>query len=122
MIVAMVAVRMMQMAIDQIVHMVSVGHRFVAASRSVHMAGVVTTAAVLRCAPVGVGCGDLDHMLIHVVTMDMMEMPIMQIVDMAIVIDGSMPAIRAVHMRVIAMLGIGTCVSDISTCETELAA
>ena len=55
MIVAMTAVRMMKMPIDQVVHMIPMRHSFMAASRSMHMCMGVTAATVLGCAPVGIG-------------------------------------------------------------------
>jgi hypothetical protein len=55
MIVAMIAVRMMKVPIDQVVHVVAMGHSFMAASRSMHMALVVSAAAMLGCAPIGIG-------------------------------------------------------------------
>lgn len=51
----MVAVRMMQVAVDQIVDMIAVWHRFVTASGPVHMARIMTTAPMLRRALVGIG-------------------------------------------------------------------
>jgi hypothetical protein len=105
----MVAVRMMQVAIDQKVHMVSMRHRFVTASRPMHVARVVTGAAMLRSALVWIGRGDLDDMFIDVVTVDMMKMPIMQIIDMATMMDGRMTAMRAVNMRMIGVLGVRAC-------------
>jgi len=55
MIVAMVAVRVMKMPVDQVVHVIPMGHRLMPASRSVHMALVVSAAVMLGCAPVGIG-------------------------------------------------------------------
>ena len=54
MVVAVIAVRMVKMAGDPIVHMVAVRHRIVAASGHVDMARVVPTAAMLGGAAVGV--------------------------------------------------------------------
>jgi hypothetical protein len=105
----MVAVRMMQVAIDQIVHMASMRHRLVAAPGPMYVTWIVTGAPMLRSALVGIGRGDLDDMFIDVVAMHMMEMPVMQIVDMAVMMNGRMPAIRAVNMRMIGMLGVGAC-------------
>ena len=54
MVVAVVAVRMVKMAGDPIVHMTAVGHRFVATSGPVDMARLVPTAAVVGGAAVAV--------------------------------------------------------------------
>jgi hypothetical protein len=53
-VVAVVAVRVVKMVGDPIVHMIAVRHRFVATSGPVDMARVVPTAAVVRGAAVGV--------------------------------------------------------------------
>jgi hypothetical protein len=116
MIIAMVAMRMMQVAINQIVHMVPMRHRLVAASGPMHVTRAVTGAAMLRSALAGIGRGDLDDMFIDVVAMDMMEMPVMQIVNMAVMMDGRMTAIRAVNMRMIGMLGVGACRHGMTPC------
>ena len=55
MIVAMIAVRVMKVSVDQVVHVIAMGHSFMAASRSMHMALVVSAAAMLGCAPLGIG-------------------------------------------------------------------
>jgi hypothetical protein len=53
-VVAVVAVRMVKMARDPIVHMIAVRHRFVATTGAVDVAGLVPTAAVVRGAAVRV--------------------------------------------------------------------
>jgi hypothetical protein len=54
MIVAMIAMGVMKMAVDQVVHVIRMRYRFVAASGSMHVRLVVCSATVLRCAPVGI--------------------------------------------------------------------
>ena len=54
MVVAVAAVRVVQMAGHSIVHMIAVRHGFVATTGAVDMAGVVPAAAVVRRAAVGV--------------------------------------------------------------------
>ena len=54
MVVAVVAVRVVKMAGDPIVHMIAVRHCFVATSGPVDMARLVPTAAMVRGAAVGV--------------------------------------------------------------------
>ena len=51
----MVPMRVMQVAIDQIVDVVAVRDRFVTASRSVHVARIVSGAPMLGRAPVRIG-------------------------------------------------------------------
>ena len=54
MVVAVIAVRVVKMAGDPIVHMVAVRHRIVAASGPVDMARIVPIAAMVGGAAVGV--------------------------------------------------------------------
>ena len=96
MIVAMSGMNMVQPAINQIIDMIAVRHRFMATTRPVHMgAGQRGRAAI------GIGGGNRDHMLINMIAVDMMEMPIVQIIDMAIMMDGRVAATGAVDMGVI---------------------
>ncbi len=66
MIIAVVAVWMVQVAIDQIVDVVAMRHWLVAAPRAVYMIWVVPFTPVVRRAGIGVFIGHLDDVLIHV--------------------------------------------------------
>src|SRR5258708_9604571 len=92
------------MAIDQVVHMVAMRHRFMAAAGPVHMAGVMPGAGVVGGAGVRVARRHLDHVLIHVVAMVVVEMAVMQIVHMAAMTYGGMPAAPAVLVRVVGVV------------------
>lgn len=104
MIVAMVAVRMMQVTADQIVDMVAVRHGLVAAAWAVHMLPVVATAAVAGRATFGIGRADRDHMLVDAVAMRVVQMTILQVIDMAVVLDRGVAAAGSV--AVAGLLGV----------------
>ena len=53
-VVAVVAVRMVQMPVHEIIHVVAVRHRLVPAARAVHVGSVVPVAVVCRRAGVGI--------------------------------------------------------------------
>ena len=53
-VVAVVAVRMVKMASDAIIHVVAVRHRLVAAAGAVHMDRVMPAAAMVGSAAVGI--------------------------------------------------------------------
>jgi hypothetical protein len=95
-IVAVAGMDMVQPAIDQIIDMVAVRHRFMAAIRPVHMG-----AGQLRGAAIGIGGGNRDHMFINMIAVDMMEMAIVQIISVAIVPDGGVAAAGTVNMGMI---------------------
>lgn len=103
MIVAVVAVRMVQVALDEVVHVVTVGHGFVAAARAVLVVGGVALAVVRRSARFGILRADLDRMLVIVALVGVMEVAVVQIVDVTVVFDGSVPAAGAVDMLVVLM-------------------
>ena len=65
MIIAMIAVGMMQMPIDQVVDVIAVGNRLVAAAGAVNMSRFVATAVVPRSTGSGIGFADGDRMLGH---------------------------------------------------------
>ena len=54
-VVAVIAVRMVQMTVDQVIDVVAVRHRFMPAARPLHMTGAMAGTVVLRRAAVRVG-------------------------------------------------------------------
>jgi hypothetical protein len=101
----MVAVRVVQMALDAVIDVVAVRNRLMTATGAVDMARLVTAAAVIGRAAVGIFGGDPDHMLVDMVLMRMVQMTVVQVVDMVAVADGGVPAIGPVPVRVVGMLG-----------------
>jgi hypothetical protein len=98
MIVAMVAVRVMKMPFDQVVNVIPMGDSFMPASRSVHMAAVVRAAAVVGCAPVGISLRYFNLMFIDVIAVHMVQMPIMQVINVASVVDGRVTTIGSMNV------------------------
>jgi hypothetical protein len=103
-IIAVVAVGMMEVAVDQIVDMVSVRHRLMATTRPMDMTLLVPSAFMIRGAGVGILGADTQDMLIDMIAMHMMEMAIVKVVDVTVVLDGCVPTIFAVDVRVVLML------------------
>jgi hypothetical protein len=71
-VVAVTAVRVMQVTIDEIADMVAMGHRFMTATGAMLVVLLMAVATVRGCATVGIGRCDLDHMLIDMIAMDML--------------------------------------------------
>jgi nitrate reductase alpha subunit len=107
MIVTMARVREVQVAIDEIADMVAMRHGLVSASRSVHMAFVVTGTGVARRAMRGIRRAHFDHMLVHVTIVHMMQMTVVQVVDVIAMANGGVAAAGPVNVRVVCMLGAG---------------
>jgi hypothetical protein len=103
-IITMITMRMMQPAVYEIVDMVAVRHRFVSAVWTVRMRATDVGRALHGI------CGvDRDGVLIHVILVHMMEMAIVQIVDVIVVANRSVSAVRAMLVRVVGVVFLGTC-------------
>jgi hypothetical protein len=50
MVIAMIAMRVMQVAVDQVIDVIAVGHGLVSAAWAMHVTGLMTSAAVCGCA------------------------------------------------------------------------
>jgi hypothetical protein len=65
----------------------------------------MTPAAMIRGAAIGVVGGDVDHVLVDMIFMRMVEVTIVQIVDVPAVSHGGMPTTRTVLVNVVRMVG-----------------
>lgn len=98
-IVAMVTVRMMQMAGDQIVKMIAMRYCFMAAIRAVLM-----SAFHVRCTPVGKAGGHLKPVLVYVTTVHVMQVAIVKIIHVSIMPDSCVAAVRSMFVNVCSMM------------------
>jgi hypothetical protein len=99
----MIAVRMVQPAVYEIVDVVAVRHCFVPAIWTVFV-----RAMDFRRALHGI-CGvDRDRVLIHVILMHMMEMAIMQVIHVPVVANRGVPATRTMLVGVVFVVLLGT--------------
>lgn len=100
-IVAVIAVWMVQVPIDEIVDVVAVGHRFVSAARAMYMAGIMSRATVVGRAAGRIRVADFQSVLFDLaVGADVMQVTVVQIVDMVAVLNARVFAVRAVLMVV----------------------
>jgi hypothetical protein len=95
----MIAVRMVEVTFHQVVGMVAVRNRFMSATFAVFVALLVTPAIVVRGARFRVLPTYVDLVFVDVAGVRMVEVPIMDVILVAVVLQGSMSAIRAVDMR-----------------------
>jgi hypothetical protein len=102
-IVAVPVVRVMQMPTHQIVDVAGVRDRLMPAVRAMHVRGVVLAAVMPGGAVSRVLRPDLKRVLVYVVAVRMVQMSVVQVVDMALVAQGDMPAPGAVLMLVASM-------------------
>src|SRR5262245_4013783 len=97
----MPAVRVVQVPVDEVVDVVAVRHALVAAARPMLVRGVVPVAAVPRRAGVGVRAPDGEAVLVDLVAAYVMQVPVVQVVAVALVFDARMAATCAVGMAVV---------------------
>ena len=107
MIVAMRAMRVMEVPFHQIVHMIPVRHGFMSAAGPVDMVGLVRAALVVWRAAVLMRFVRCQFVFVNVVSVDMVQMTIVKIVGVSVVLHGLMPAVRAVDMSVPFMFRTG---------------
>gem|GEM_PF-1225132 len=104
----MIAVRVMQVSVHQIVDMVAVGHGFMAAAGAVDMSGFMPGTYMLWGANIRVGGRYGQYMVIDMAIMRVMQVTVVQIVDVAVVHDGRMAAAWAMLVLVRADVGVAT--------------
>jgi hypothetical protein len=100
--------RMVQVPIHEIVDMIAMRHGLVSAAGTMDMARLMAGTAVIRRAGVWVRFRHLDHMLVHMVAMRMVQMAIMQIVDMVAVPQGGVAATGAMRVAMVGVVGLRT--------------
>lgn len=100
MVVAVAAVGVVQVAFDQVVHVVAVGHRGVAAAGAVAVVGVVAGAQVLGRAFGGVLRVDRQLVFVDVVAVGVVQVAVVQVVHVAVVLDRGVTAVGAVFVLV----------------------
>ena len=100
------AVRMVQMALDEIVDMIAMRHRLVSATCSMNVSRLVAGTAVVRRADVRIGLRDLDRMLVDVVAMLVVQVPIVKIVDMVAMPQSDMAAPRTMRVCMAVMVSL----------------
>ena len=103
MVVTVAIVRMVKMTVDKVVDVIAVGHRLVAAGRAMDVIDSVSATLVLRGADGRIRAREGDHVLVDVPFVEMMQMAIVQVVDVIVMLDGSMTASGLVLVIVIRM-------------------
>ena len=105
-IIAVVTVRVMQVAGDEVVDVIAVRDLLVTAVRAVDVLALVGGAVVLRSAVGGMVGVDLDDVLVDVIPVGVMQVPAVEIVDVAVVFDGGVSAARLVLVLVLLVDGV----------------
>ena len=99
----MITVRVVQVAIDEVVDVIAVRYCLVAATRAVHVIRLVT-AAVVRPTPLRIRIAYRDSMLVVVILVGAMQVAVVQVADVIAVLNGGVTAIGSVLMVVVSVL------------------
>lgn len=105
--VAVAVVLVVEVAIDQVVNVVAMGDRFVAAVRPVNVGGVMAGAGVTTGAVGRIGSRDFQDVLIVVAFVGGMEVAIVEVIHVVLVRDGRVAASRTVNVIVIFVNVVG---------------
>ena len=90
----------MEVTVHEVVDVVSVRDSLVSAAWAMDMVGIMAAAGMRRRAVVGVGRGHLNHVLVDVAIVRVMQVAVMQVVDVTVVLDGLVSAAWAVDVIV----------------------
>ncbi|WP_446479919.1 hypothetical protein [Bradyrhizobium cenepequi] len=104
MIVAMIAVGMVQMPGDEIIDMVAMRDRFVAAARAMDVSSIMSGAAMVGRATIRVRVAHLNPMFVHMIGVRVVKMAIVQIIHVVAVPDGNVAALGSMHVVVVGMM------------------
>jgi hypothetical protein len=94
---------MVQVSIDQVVGVIAMWDSFVSASRAVFVVSVVGLAFVPRLGDHRILDAHAQPVLVDVSFMNIVQMAVVQVVGVAFVFDGGVPASRTVLVRVVAV-------------------
>ncbi len=98
MVVAVAVVRMVQVAIYQIVHVIAVGNGFMTAAGTMNVLCVVARAIMAAGAIRGIVGVYIQGMLIHVIAVNMVQVAVVQVIDVVAMLDGGVAAIETMLM------------------------
>ena len=104
MIVAVTAMRVVQVAIHKVVDVIAMRRRRMAAVPAVNMALLMGAALVVRCAPGGIGGADRNCVFVHMIAVRVVQVSIVEIIGVAVVLYSSMATFAAMLVVVVAVV------------------
>lgn len=93
------------MAVDEVVDMIAVRDRFVAAARTVNVSGIMPGAAMVGRATIRVLVAHLNAMFVNMTSVRVVKMTIVEVVHVVAMLNRDVAALRSVCMIVIGMMG-----------------
>jgi hypothetical protein len=103
----MIPMWMMQLAVNQVVNVITVGNALMCTAGTVYMSLVMSAALLAGRTVIGICRVDFKRVFVNVIEVHVMQVAIMQIIDVAGMSDRHMAAGEPVLMAVPLMLGAG---------------
>jgi len=97
----MIAMRVMKASVHEIIDMVAVRHGLVAAVGSVAVCCIVAGGVVLGIAAIRIHIVHRDCMLLRPAALGVFKVAVIEIIDVAFMLDGNVAAARAMHVRLV---------------------
>jgi hypothetical protein len=97
----MIAMRMVQVSINQIIDVVPMWNRLMTAARPMPMRRIMSATTVLWRTSIGIRCSYFDYVFIDTPVMHMMQMAVVEIIDVALMSNRDMTAAWTVDVRTI---------------------
>ncbi len=94
-------VRMMQVSLHQIIYMIPVRYGLVSTALAMNMAGLMSLADMACRAGCRICRRHLKRVFVKVTFMRMMQMPVMQVIHVALMQNRRVAAVRAVYVRMV---------------------
>lgn len=95
----MIAVLMVQVPGDDVIDVVAMRNRRMAAIGAVPVRLVVAFAVVFRSTAGGIAGAHADPVFIHVISVNVMQVPVVKIIDVPVVAHRGVPAIWSMRVR-----------------------
>jgi hypothetical protein len=111
-VIAVVAVRVVKTAIDQVIDMIAMRHGLVSAARAVHVARFMAGAPCRTL--IRIFCADLDLVFVYMVAVWVMQMTIVQIVYVIPMPYCGVSAARAMLMVMVGVMGACEAKNDVA--------
>ena len=92
MVIAVPLVRMVQMALDEMVGVAAMRNRFMSASSSMRVFGIVLPTGVSRGTSGRIRTTLCQGMFIHMPLVGAVKMPVVQVIDVTLVLNRGVPA------------------------------
>jgi hypothetical protein len=97
-IVAVIAMRMMQASIDKIIQVVAMWNRLMTASRAMLMRRIMSTGAVLQGAAIRIGGCDFHHVFLNTALIHVLQVTVVEVIDVALMPNRDVTTVRPVDM------------------------